>query len=277
MEKAVAGYGLRPENPLGTRLKAVLLRILLGILIVGPLAFPSCVPRKKLIYFQTTHTQDSTFTPLRTDYPLQPGDVLSIKFTGPDPVALAPFGQENIPTGTAQVSNIQLFVQGYSINDSGLVRLPVIGQVKVAGMTLQQADKLMQDEIRQYVHNAVAQVRLVSFKITVLGEVRVPGTLYVYNQRLSLPEALGYVGDLTDLGNREHIRLIRNRQGKVTVTTLNLTDRRLLGSPYFYLQPNDVIYVEPIANKADRLNLPTLTVLFSALSTVLVLVSILVR
>lgn len=242
------------------------------------MAGQGCIPRKKLAYFQQAAGQrDSTFSPTRTDYPLQPGDLLSLRFTGPDPVAIQPFGQENITSANAQVTNIALFVQGYSVSDSGLVDVPVIGRIKVAGLSVEQAERVVQTKLDAFVRSAVVKARLVSFKVSVLGEVRTPGTLYVYNERLTLLEALGYAGDLTDLGNREHIRLIRNRSGKVTLYTLNLTDRRLLGSPYFYLQPNDVIYAEPIANKADRLNLPALSILLSAITSLLVLVSILVR
>ena len=243
------------------------------------LAGGGCIPRKKLAYFQAPSERrvDSTFSPTRTDYPLQPGDLLSLRFTGPDPVAIQPFGQENITSANAQVTNIALYVQGYSVSDSGMVDVPVIGRMKVGGLTVEQAERVVQTKLNAFVRGAVVKARLVSFKVSVLGEVRTPGTLYIYNERLTLLEALGYAGDLTDLGNREKVMLIRNRSGKVSLYTLNLTDRRLLGSPYFYLQPNDVIYVEPIANKADRLNLPALSILLSAITSLLVLVSILVR
>lgn len=238
----------------------------------------ACVPQKKLTYFQQAegNTIDTAFNPIRQDYPLQAGDVLSVKLTGPDPAALAPFGTENAASSGQQVTNIQLFVTGYSISDSGTVKLPVIGPVYVQGLTMVAAQKKIQKEIEVYVKNALVNLRLVSFKISVLGEVRTPGTFYIYNERLTLLEALGYAADLTDLANREQIKLIRNRNGQVKIVNLDITKRQFLGSPYFFLQPNDVIYVEPISSKAARLNLPALSVVLAALTSVLVLVNIIV-
>ena len=226
------------------------------------------------MYFQGSDRSDTTYYPLRQPYPLQPGDLLSIKFSGPDPVALAPFGTDNTAQSNAQASNTQLFVQGYSISDSGFVQVPVLGKIQAGGRTVAQVDQEVQQMLNQFVKNAVSKVRMVSFKISVLGEVRNPNTLYVYNDKLTILEALGYAGDLTDAANRQRIKLIRSRFGKVNVYTIDITSKRLLGSDLFYLQPNDVLYVEPIGAKTDRLNLPTLSILLSAATTVLVLVSI---
>jgi polysaccharide biosynthesis/export protein len=243
------------------------------------LAFTGCIPRGRLAYFQPNKTAkpDSLFSPPRTPYLLQPGDVLSIKFSGQDRAALAPFGQENEPTAAGLGTTQQAFIQGYSISDSGTLFLPVLGRLLVGGQTTEAAQLILQNAVSRYVNGAVARVRLISFKVSVLGEVRAPGLYYINNERCTLPEALGYAGDLTDAANRRSLRLIRNNQGKLTVYSINLTDRRLLASPLFYLQPNDVVYAEPIASKADRLNLPALGVVLTALTTILVSLNFFVR
>jgi len=175
------------------------------------------------------------------------------------------------------MSNLQVFLAGYSVSDSGTVYLPVLGNFSVVNRTIDEAENMIQQRLNTMVRGAVARVRLVSFKVSVLGEVRTPGTYYIYNELLTLPEALGYAGDLTDAADRRQVRIVRRRQNKVFITTLDLTDRRLLGSPNFYLEPNDVVYVVPLAQKADRLNLPALSIGLSALSTVLIILNFATR
>ena len=241
------------------------------------LAAGGCIPRKRLAYFQSVRG-DTAFNPVRAVYQLQPGDVLSIKYSGPDPLALTPFGVENSPIQGIGLSNVQAFITGYSISDSGTVYLPQLGNIPATGRTIHQVEALVQERLNTFVRGAVAKVRLVSFKVSVLGEVRTPGTYYIYNEMLTLPEALGYAGDMTDAADRRYLRLVRRRQGgEVTITTIDITDRRLLGSPNFYLQPNDVLYAQPLPQKADRLNLPALSVALSALTTVLVIINISTR
>jgi len=145
------------------------------------------------------------------------------------------------------------------------------------GRPVVDVERDIQTALDLYLKGALVKVRLLSYKVTILGEVRSPGTFYIYNDRLTLPEALGYAGDLTDLADRAHLRLIRRVGNQVAVYKLDLTDRRLLGSPFFYLQPNDAIYVEPIRSKADRLNLPAVSILISALTAVVVVIGIIVR
>ncbi|MEJ1929602.1 polysaccharide biosynthesis/export family protein [Nostoc sp. NIES-2111] len=230
-----------------------------------------------MAYFQPTYGQDTSFSPPRLPYRLQAGDVLSVKYSGPDPIALAPFGAESNATPSAAMSNLQVFLAGYSVSDSGTVYLPVLGNFSVVNRTIDDAENMIQQRLNTMVRGAVARVRLVSFKVSVLGEVRTPGTYYIYNELLTLPEALGYAGDLTDAADRRQVRIVRRRQNKVYITTLDLTDRRLLGSPNFYLEPNDVVYVVPLSQKADRLNLPALSIGLSALSTVLIILNFATR
>lgn len=238
----------------------------------------SCIPRKRLAYLQASASADSVFNPVRKRYVLQPGDVLSIRYSGPDPAALQPFGAEGAQTqGTSTSSPAQVYLSGYSITDSGQIELPVLGRFNVGNRPVADAEALVQTALDRYVKGARAKVRLASFKVSVLGEVRSPGLYYVYNERLTLLEGLGYAGDLTDAANRRHLRLLRTVQGRITITTLDLTSRTLLASPYFFLQPNDVLYAEPLPSKADRLNLPAISIGVSGVTAIIVLINLLTR
>ena len=156
-----------------------------------------------------------------------------------------------------------------------MISLPEVGGIKVGGLTLEQAEEKIQGAISSYINNATILVKLVSFKITVLGEVNNPGYYYVYNEQANVLEGLGLAGDLTDFGNRENITLIRQTDNGNEAILLDLKDPDLLASKFYYLQPNDILYVQPMRAKSTRSNLNTLTilsVLFGAISaTVLIL------
>lgn len=154
-----------------------------------------------------------------------------------------------------------------------MISLPEVGDIKVGGLTLEQAQAKIKEAVGVYVNNTTILVKLVSFKITVLGEVRNPGYYYIYNEQATVLEGLGIAGDLTDFGNRENITLIRQTgQGNETIL-INLKDPRLLASPYYYLQPNDAIYVQPLPAKALRSNLGALGIFFAGISTVILILN----
>jgi polysaccharide export outer membrane protein len=203
------------------------------------------------------------------------GDIIKVSYSGPDPAALAPFGTETTAGQSSTANNFSAYLSGYSVSDSGTVFLPILGTFKVADKPLNEVEALIQTKLDTYVRNAAVKIRLVSFKISVLGEVRLPGTYYIYNEMLTIPEALGYAGDMTDNADRTQIRLIRRKQGVVTINTIDMTSSDVLGSKNFYLQPNDVLYAVPINQKADRLNLPTLSVGISSITAMLVIYNIL--
>ena len=251
------------------------LSVWLGLcLALGALLSGGCISRKRIAYFQNLPAGESKFYPKPAPYHLQPGDVVKVAYSGPDPTALVPFGSESSVGQGNTVSNLQMFLTGYSVSDSGTIYLPVLGSVPAGNKTLAELEELIQQRLNVYVRNATAKVRLVSFKVAVLGEVRVPGTYYVYNDVLTLPEALGYAGDMNENADRKNVRLIRRVQGVVQMRTLDLTDPKILGSEDFYLKPNDVVYAVPVAQKASRLNLPVTAIGLSGFTTVLVLFSL---
>jgi polysaccharide export outer membrane protein len=168
----------------------------------------------------------------------------------------------------------QLYITGYTVDEKGNIQFPLLGDVFVRNKTIPEISAILSEKIEKYVSNALVKVKLVSFKVTVLGEVRNPGVVYIYNDRASILEVLGYTGDLTDLANRHKVKLIRTVNDKVLVSNLDLTDRALVEGNSFFLLPNDVLYIEPTKAKNFRLNLPAISLFISSLTTILVIINL---
>lgn len=221
---------------------------------------------------ETTPTHFSTQF---QEYKLQPNDVLSIKVLSVQPELSEQFNIIN-PNNAFGISGpSSLFLSGYSVNQNGNINLPNVGELKVAGLTTLQAQDLIQRNLNRYMNDATVLVKLISFKISVLGEVRQPGYYYVYNEQANLFEGLGMAGDLTQGASRENIKLIRQKPGGSEVVLLDLKDPNIVQSQYYYLQPNDVIYVEPRTTQIKRENLVVVSAALSVISTAVLLINFL--
>lgn len=233
----------------------------------------SCLTNKKLTYFQSDRFSKTTPTLIESDrfeYRLQPNDVLSIKVLNLDPTTSSFFNVEGGSVGgNSPAAN--LYMNGFSVDEKGFINYPAVGKIQVVNLTIMEAQNLIQLKIDEYLKNATVLVKLISFKVTILGEVRSPGYYYVYNNQASIPEALGLAGDLTQNGNRKEIKLIRQTLKGNEVILLDLTDPNLLKSKYFYLLPNDVIYIQPLRAQLARQNLAPLSFVFSGITTFLAL------
>lgn len=183
----------------------------------------------------------------------------------------------NIDIGTnnvqGQQSVAQLFINGYTVDEQGFIHFPILGDIFVRNLTITEISDLIAKTIDKYVNNVTIKVKLVSFKVTVLGEVKMPGVHYIYNDRVTIFEVLGYAGDLTDLANRHTLKLVRTSGKKVEVFNIDLTEIALIPSQMYVLMPNDVLYVEPMKAKNFRLNLPAISLMVSSLTTLLVLIN----
>lgn len=243
------------------------------------LGLGGCVVQNKLPYLQGgrySTTTPTTVENARPVYLLQAGDVLSIKVQSVQPALSDIFniqGPQTIATGDPGV----LYLTGYSVDDTGNITLPTIGQVKVQGLSVEQAQTLVRQKVGAYVRDANVLVKLLSFKVTVLGEVRQPGRYYIYNPQATVLEALGLAGDLTEFGNRQNIKLIRQTPKGSEVVLLDLTDPNILKSPYYYLLPNDALYVEPQKARTARGNANNLGIVFAGISAIVLLISYLRR
>src|SRR5882672_2185958 len=228
--------------------------------------FSSCYYNKRLVYLQDPRFSEIRPTLVeskRTSYRLQPADILSVQIKSFAEKEVS--GIFNISTQNAMFANPgTLFLEGYSIDGSGNITLPILGQLMVQGLTVEEAHKYIQSNANKYFNNAIAIVKLISFKVTVLGEVKNPGYYFVYNNQATALEALGMAGDLTSFGNRRNIKLLRQQSSGTEVVLLDLTNPDLLKSEYFFLKPGDVLYVEPLKARSKRSNLELLSVLFAA-------------
>lgn len=230
----------------------------------------SCVSKKELVYLQAENLSEASPTTYQsnfTAYELQPNDVLSVKVLSIDPEMSNMFNIVN-PSSPFGVSDPgSMYMSGYTVGADGNINLPVIGKVKVAGLTPAQAQDLIQTNLNRYITDATVISKLISFKISVLGDVKNPGHFYIYNERANLLEGLSMAGDLNQGANRDHLKLIRQTGDKSQIILLDLTDPNIVQSPYYYLLPNDVIYVEPRQTQIKRDNLVVLTTILGVIST----------
>jgi polysaccharide biosynthesis/export protein len=229
----------------------------------------SCYSNKKIVYLQDknlSHVEETIIKNNKSAYYIQPNDVLSIKVQSLES-EISNIFNINLALNSFGTDPGNLFLGGYSVNDQGYITIPIIGKIKVNGLTLDEVQTLAQSEVNKYLNNATVILKLISFKITVLGEVNNPGYHYVYNDQLTVFEALGMAGDITRFGNRKEVKLIRQTAKTTEIIMLDLTDPKIIESIHYFLKPNDVLYVEPFKAQARRVNLDLLSLLFSAITT----------
>ncbi len=240
------------------------------------LSFSSCIPNKKLLYINNDSLNYTVATLIPNENPpylLKPGDILNVRVKTLDQQSSSYFNIQS--DNLLNLNPAGLYINSYSLNKSGIIELPEIGEVHLEGYSVEEAQIIIKEKMQGYLNDATILVKLVSFKITVLGEVRNPGSYFVYNDQLNIFEGLGLAGDLTDFGNRANITLIRQNSAGSEAILINLTKADILSSDYYFLQPNDVLYVQLLKAKSLRGNVNTLNVLgvlFGAISsTILVL------
>jgi polysaccharide export outer membrane protein len=211
-----------------------------------------------------------------------PKDVLTITVNTMNPEAAEPYNlivRNTLRTGSS-IGTSGGSLQTYLVDNNGTIEFPVLGTLQVGGMTKAQCEQMIHDKLRPYMNaaeNPVVTVRMSNYKISVLGEVSHPGMFTVDNEKINILEALAKAGDLTIYGVRDKVKLIReNAKGKKEVYTLNLNDANIISSPYYYLQQNDIVYVEPNTVKARNSTIGTSTTLwFTATSILISLTSLL--
>ncbi len=226
------------------------------------LLFTSCVRYPELVSFQPI---DGTMPPEAidnfVDLKIMPQDLLSIKVSSFPPESAAPFNLDRgigNQAGFAQnAQNIGLFT-GYLVDNKGYIDLPTLGPIEVGGLTTRAIKNKILERLTPYLNDAVVNVRLLNFKVTVSGQVNTPGTVSVANQRITILEAIGLAGDFTNYANRANVLVAREEGGERQYARLNLQSPEVFQSPFFYLQQNDYVYVEPIkarvATVADPLS-----------------------
>ena len=237
-----------------------------------------CGSSKNVAYFQNSDTVSLAKSQYLYDAKIMPKDVLNITVSTSDDAAAAPFNL-TIPTSYTlgqRNTYAQAMLQSYIVDNDGNIEFPLVGTLHLAGLTKNEAEQLILDEIRPFmteVERPIVTVRMINYKISVIGEVTRPGMFTVANEKISILEALAQAGDLTIYGVRDRVKLIReDATGKKEIHVLNLNDANIINSPYFYLQQNDVVYVEPNKVKSQNSSIGSFTTL--AMSGVGILVSI---
>lgn len=163
-------------------------------------------------------------------------------------------------------------MQQYLVNNQGEIDFPVLGRLKISGLTKNECEALIREKLIPYLKETpIVNVRMVNYKISVLGEVKRPGTFTVSNEKVNILEALAMAGDMTVYGMRDNVKLVReNANGERVIQTLNLNDADLIRSPYFYLQQNDILYVSPNKTAARNSDIGNSTTLWISATSILV-------
>jgi len=242
------------------------------------LLLTSCLDTRKAIYFNGVNDGLLTEEIPVPESVITKNDLLSISVTSLNEEATEIFNNPNTTVGTnGNPGN----VSGYFVNSEGNIQFPLLGNIKVDGLTKSQVKALITNKLIEgkYLKGPIVSIRLLNFKVTVLGEVRNPTVIPVPNERISLLEAIGLAGDLTIYAKRDNVLIIREESGKKVIKRLNLNSNELLNSPYYYLKSDDVVYVEP--NKAKVASagrsVQWLPAVFAAMSLAVVVVDRLVR
>ena len=246
-------------------------------LLVLLLLLSSCASRKDLVYYQdidSVQMNNSTYQSL-----LQPDDLLTIIVRGENPEAVVAFNMPNISYNTNDQVGVEiqrLFT--YLIDSENNINFPVIGKIKLGGLSRVDAEKALVKEISKYVINPKIDLRILNYKITVQGEVNKPGTYPITSERVTVLEALSIAGDLTVYGKRNNILLLREENGAKKVVRMDLTKSDFINSPYYYLRQNDVIYVEPNKTKINGAAVgPNTGIILSAVSLLVTVIALTIR
>lgn len=235
----------------------------------------SCNSYKKMAYLQNLNNADTVFSKAKNSYRLQPADQLYVKVKSLDMSVNQLFNMDmgSSEMGMSSLNTMSgLYLMSYSIDFDGNINLPVFGKIKVGGLTVDQATTLLETKADEYIKEARVDIKLVSFKISVLGEVKTPGQQIIMSDQSSIYEVLAKAGDLTNYANRKKVFIIRSYEKDNKIITVDLTQRDLLSSSHFFLQPNDIIYVEPRRHMVFRLNLSDYSTIISTVTSSIALI-----
>ncbi|MCD9575231.1 polysaccharide biosynthesis/export family protein [Flavobacterium soyae] len=226
----------------------------LYILLLISTLFTSCIPLNDLVYLQdkNTSSEQNNITSVESKpYRLQVNDVISIDIKAIDSKLVSIFNKtENSSVGKSESA---LYFDGFTVNDHGNIRMPILGEINVIGYTLEEVrikiEKKLLEEYFKSDANIFLTVKLAGFRYTINGEVGSTGTKTLFKENVNIMEAIANAGDITTVGNRKAVTVIRQTPTGVQMNEIDLTDANVMKSPYYYLQPNDYIYVKPLKQK----------------------------
>ena len=246
--------------------------------------FASCQSYKKVPYLQNGEAVEQAVQQENLyDARIMPKDLLTIAVSCTSPELAVPFNLTVASPASVAIRNTQVttqpVIQPYLVDNDGKINFPVLGELEVGGLTKRQAEQLVMEKLKPYIKETpIVTVRMVNYKISVIGEVTRPGTFTISNEKVNLLEALAMAGDMTVWGLRDNVKLIREgADGRQQIITLDLNKAETILSPYYWLQQNDIVYVTPNKAKARNSDIGNSTSLwFSATSILVSLASLLV-
>jgi len=226
------------------------------IVVLISMLFTSCIPVKDLVYLQDKNSlgeQNTVAAVESKPYRLQANDIISIDIKAIDPKLVSIFNKTESVSSTVGKSESALYFDGFTIDDHGNIRMPILGEINVIGYTLEEVrviiEKKLLEEYFKSEANIFVTVKLAGFRYTINGEVGSTGTKTLFQTHVNIMEAIANAGDITTVGNRKEVTVIRQTPTGVLMNNIDLTDVNVMKSPYYYLQPNDYIYVKPLKQK----------------------------
>lgn len=251
------------------------------LLLVALVAFSSCAPKSNHVYYQNIDEILNNNEKLANfETRLQPDDLLMIIVSAEDVEAASPFNllntmtsNPNNPAGSGQMQQ-----QLYLIDSKGIIDFPKIGTLKLSGLTRTEAVNLIKEKVQKYINDPIVNLRIMNFKITVQGEVVRPGVHTINSERLTLPEAIALSGDMTIYGKKENVLIIRENNGKKTYNRVDMTKADFINSPYYFLNQNDIVYIEPNKTRINSSAVgPNISIGISALSLLVTILALTIR
>jgi polysaccharide export outer membrane protein len=244
-------------------------KAILTAFVIFPLLFNSCVTQRNLEYMRSNKNKQVEYKEAEySEYRLKPNDALFININSLDDAASNVFAQSGVqPT----LEPYGAYMNSYTVDKEGFVQLPVIGKINVSGKTTSEVSDLIKDSVINILSLPTVTVRLVNRYVSVLGYVGSPGH-YVYSQdKFTIFNAIGLAGDINEYGNRSEVILTRNENGKNSRIIIDLTRADILSSPYYFVQPNDLIYVSPLRKRFWGMQEFPFSLIFSTITTTLLI------
>ena len=240
------------------------------------LTLASCVGRKNINYLNDpslTPGASKLFENQKFEYRIQVNDVLSIRVLGLQDEQHRQFNVE-AQQGSTMISDAGLFVNGFSVDKNGQIQLPQAGKMKVQGLTVGEAQELVQKKIAEYFPFATVILKMVNWRVSVLGNISRPGAYMVYSNQITILDALAMAGGPNEFADKGHVTLLRQSDRGVQALYVDLSTTEVLRSEYYYLLPNDIVYVPAMRARSSRLNLEVFSILLATLSTAAVVFTV---
>ena len=239
----------------------------------------SCASKQDVIYYQNIDSLNTQQNSSSYEIKIQPDDLLMIIVSAEDPEIALPFNLTTVATqnnANLLAATSQSVIQSYLVDKNGNIEFPVLGKLQIGGLTRTEALQLLKDKIAVYIKNPIINMRIMNFKISMQGEVNIPGTYSVTSERVTLIEALSMAKDMTIYGKRDNILVIREVNGVKSYNRVDITKADFINSPFYYLAQNDVVYIEPNRTKVNASAVgPNTSVIISAIS-LLITISVLI-